>query len=91
MASCSEDRIVNIWEEQVAAVNEKSESKDKWVKKAQLSDSKKAVVDVKFAPRHLGLKIASASAEGIVRIYEATDVFSLSYWVLQVIFASYVP
>ena len=52
--------------------------------KAQLADSKKAVNDVKFSPRHLGLKFASASADGIVRIYEATDVFSLNYWQMQV-------
>lgn len=40
--------------------------------------------DVKFSPRYLGLKIAAASADGMVRIYEASDVFSLNYWPLQV-------
>jgi nucleoporin SEH1 len=54
--------------------------------KVQLSDSKKSVNDVKFASRHLGLKVAAAS-DGTVRIYEATDVFSLNYWQLQVKFS----
>lgn len=54
-----------------------------WTCKATLSDSKKAVKDVKFAPRHLGLKLAAASADGFLRIYEATDVFSLNFWQLE--------
>ena len=49
----------------------------------QLSDSKGSVNDVKFAPRHQGLKLAAGSADGIIRIYEATDVFALNYWSLQ--------
>ena len=57
---------------------------DRWIRKAQLSESKGSVNDVKFAPRHQGLKLASASADGIVRIYEVTDIFSLSYWPIQV-------
>jgi nucleoporin SEH1 len=58
----------------------------RWQKKSQLTDSRKAVNDVKFAPRHLGLMLATASADGIVRIYEANDVFSLGYWPLQVVY-----
>lgn len=49
-----------------------------------MSESKRAVNDVKFAPRNFGLKLATASADGFVRIYEANDVFSLGYWPLQV-------
>jgi WD40 repeat protein len=59
-------------------------SSGRWLKKSQLSESKRAVNDVKFAPRNFGLKIATASADGFVRIYEASDVFSLGYWPLQV-------
>ncbi len=67
-------------------VNSNSDdARGRWQKKAQLSDSKKSVNDVKFSPRYLGLKIAAASADGMVRIYEASDVFSLNYWPLQVI------
>ena len=88
IASCSEDKSICIWEEQESVTYLKVEQRDRWQKKIQLSDSKKSVNDVKFAPRHLGLKIAAASADGTVRIYEATDVFSLNYWQLQVIFSS---
>jgi hypothetical protein len=61
-----------------------AQSRGRWLKKTQLTDSKKSVNDVKFAPRHLGLKLASASGDGMVRIYEANDVFSLNYWPMQV-------
>ena len=100
-ASCSEDRMVCIWEEwgdtssnsapTPASSSSSSSSaappsvvkQQRWQCKAQLTESKRAINDVKFAPRHLGLKLASASADGFVRIYEATDVFSLNYWQLQ--------
>jgi len=81
LASCSHDTSVHIWEEQESVTMRDKETR--WQKKAQLSDSKCSVRDVKFAPRHLGLKLASASADGFVRIYEATDVFTLNYWPLQ--------
>ena len=60
------------------------ESRSRWQRKAQLTESKKSVNDVKFAPRHLGLKLASASGDGFIRIYEASDVFALNFWPLQV-------
>jgi nucleoporin SEH1 len=87
IASCSEDKSICIWEEQESVTHLKTEQRDRWQRKVQLSDSKKSVNDVKFAPRHLGLKVAAASADGTVRIYEATDVFSLNYWQLQVKFS----
>jgi hypothetical protein len=54
----------------------------RWTKQVQLSDSKKTIRDVKFSPRHLGLLLACAGADGCVRMYEATDVFTLSSWQL---------
>lgn len=84
-ASCSEDKSVIIWEEQeiLSAVGEGQGPGGRWLKKTQLFDSKKSVNAVQFSPRQLGLKLATASADGIVRIYEANDVFSLNYWPLQ--------
>lgn len=35
---------------------------------------------VEFAPRHLGLKLATGSADGTVRIYEAIDIMNLNHW-----------
>mmetsp|Transcript_11867 Transcript_11867/g.25689 ORF Transcript_11867/g.25689 Transcript_11867/m.25689 type:complete len:383 (+) Transcript_11867:208-1356(+) len=55
-------------------------SATRWVNKAQLTDARKAVTCVQFAPRHLGLKLATGSADGIVRIYEAIDVMNLNHW-----------
>ena len=81
IASCSEDTTVCVWEEQ-ESINTNKVNSDRWLKKVTLTESKKAVNDVKFSPRHLGLKLATASADGSIRIYEATDIFSLSYWQL---------
>lgn len=86
LASCSEDRTICIWEEKevltqpVAAAADKSE---RWIKRATLTESKKAVTDVKFAPRFHGFLLAATSADGCVRIYEAPDAFSLNYWQLH--------
>ncbi|KAJ3110775.1 epoxide hydrolase, soluble (sEH) [Phlyctochytrium bullatum] len=43
-------------------------------------DHKGSVQDIEFAPNHLGLKIATTSADGYVRIYEAMDVVNLTAW-----------
>lgn len=51
IASCSFDRTVCIWEE---------EEDHKWTKRATLVDSRDSVLDIKFAPRHLGLKLVRA-------------------------------
>jgi len=79
IASCSFDRTVCIWEEGEA--DEKSSNR-KWIERARLVDSPESLVDIKFAPRHMGLKLATCSADGMVRIYEAIDVMSLAHWPL---------
>jgi len=87
LASCSSESTVQIWEEQVGAPMENTGGErqpgSRWHPKAQLNDSHKWVQDVKFAPRHQGLKLATASADGKVRIYEAIDVMNLSHWPLR--------
>jgi WD40 repeat protein len=67
LASCSVDRVVNIYQELVDSVHHQHT----WSNVCHLVDSRDSVVDVKFAPRHLGLKLASCSADGTIRIYEA--------------------
>jgi nucleoporin SEH1 len=52
----------------------------KWISKASLVDSPQSIIDIKFAPKHHGLKLATCSSDGHVRIYEALDVMNLSYW-----------
>lgn len=54
-----------------------------WVRRTNLVDSRTSVTDVKFAPKSLGLLLATCSTDGVVRIYEAPDVMNLSQWTLQ--------
>jgi nucleoporin SEH1 len=84
IASCSFDRTVVIWEE---AEDEKGNKK--WISRATLVDSRDSVSDIKFAPRHVGLKLATCSADGFVRIYEAIDVMNLAHWPLIDEFEAY--
>lgn len=83
IASCSEDGSICIWEEQESIIASDA-SRDRWIRKVKLSNSKKAVNDVKFSHRSLGLKLASACGDGFIRIYEANDVFDLNKWDLMV-------
>lgn len=97
LASCSFDRTVCIWEEpqqQAAAAEPTSNNAtptttttttigSNWIQKSTLVDSTDNVVDIKFAPRHLGLKLATCSLDGHVRVYEAIDVMNLAHWPLE--------
>jgi len=87
LASCSFDRTVCIWEEEVSDSKEKGLRRE-WVKRANLVDSRDSVQDIKFAPRNHGLKIATCSTDGFVRIYEAMDITNLSHWSLMEEFES---
>lgn len=75
VASCSFDRSVVVWEEE--------EPGKVWQKRATLVDSRDSVFDISFSPRHLGLKLATCSGDGFVRIYEAIDVINLAHWPLM--------
>ncbi len=55
----------------------------RWVERAKLADARKSLSCVKFAPRHMRLQLATASADGQVRIYEAVDVMNLNQWLLK--------
>uniref|UniRef100_A0A8D2CZC6 SEH1 like nucleoporin n=1 Tax=Sciurus vulgaris TaxID=55149 RepID=A0A8D2CZC6_SCIVU len=83
LASCSFDRTAAVWEEIVGESNDKLRGQSHWVKRTTLVDSRTSVTDVKFAPKHMGLMLATCSADGVVRIYEAPDVMNLSQWSLQ--------
>jgi len=80
IASCSYDRSVRIWEEQMGGGGSAT---SRWQLAATLVDSRESVIDVKFAPRHLGLKFATCSVDGFVRIYEAGDIMNLTHWQIQ--------
>ena len=78
LASCSSDRTVHIYEEQVDGRT----GGRAWKKQGRLVDSRDSVQDCSFAPRHLGLRLATCSLDGRVRIYESNDVMNLSVWPL---------
>lgn len=84
LASCSFDRTVAVWEE---ALIEKASPgitmNRRWVRRAILVDSRTNVTDCKFAPKNLGLILATTSSDGFIRIYEAPEITNLSQWALQ--------
>ncbi|KAF4517324.1 hypothetical protein B566_EDAN007276 [Ephemera danica] len=77
LATCSFDRTAAVWEE-IAG-----ETGPVWVRRTNMVDSRTSVTDVKFAPRQLGLQLATSSADGVLRVYEAPDVMNLSQWTVQ--------
>ncbi|CAL1532036.1 unnamed protein product [Lymnaea stagnalis] len=84
LATCSFDRTVAVWEELGGDLSTKGDSSaNAWLKRISLADSRTTVTDVCFAPKHLGLQLATCSSDGIVRIYEAVDVMKLGNWQLQ--------
>jgi len=82
IATCSFDRTAAVWEE-IVGEGKSGGGQNHWVKKTSLVDSRTSVTDVKFGPKQLGLILATCSADGTVRIYEAPDVMNLSQWSLQ--------
>ncbi len=74
MASCGYDKQIIIWAEE----DNKDFSRKTWERKTALI--LKDVIDIKFAPKHWGLTLASASTTGSVLIHEATDPSNLSSW-----------
>ena len=56
----------------------------RWQKVASLKgDGRESVSDLKFAPRHFGLCLATCSTDGFVRIFVADDVMNLEEWRLS--------
>ncbi|KAF7284358.1 hypothetical protein GWI33_022146 [Rhynchophorus ferrugineus] len=84
LATCSFDRTAAVWEEIVGDTPGPGQRGTRhWVRRTNLVDSRTSVTDVKFGPKAQGLLLATCSAEGIIRIYEAPDVMNLSQWTLQ--------
>eukprot|EP00965_Chrysotila_dentata_P215128 6188584-Pleurochrysis_carterae.AAC.4 len=75
-------RRVCIWEELADAEEVGTQPKGGWRLQAELQEARDTVHDLKFAPKHLGLRLASASADKFVRVYEAADIMDLSSWEL---------
>ena len=56
VATCSFDRTAAVWEEMVGETRMDGQNRS-WIKRASLVDSRTAVTDVKFAPKHMGLQL----------------------------------
>lgn len=78
IATCSFDRSASIYEETVS--DDGQGMSVAWKRVHTLVEARSAVMDVAFAPKALGLMLATCAADGLVRIYEAYDVMNLSQW-----------
>jgi len=89
LASCSEDRVVMVWYCDPTVIRDGSPAVRKggdgsitlpsWQRRAQLQ-GEGPFVDVRFAPPHLGLKLAACTAEGRVRVFECVNRLDLRSW-----------
>lgn len=75
LASSSYDKQVYIWEE----VETKDSQKKQWQRRINFVE-KEAILDIKFAPKHWGLTLAIAVADGTVKIQTAKDLNNLTQW-----------
>jgi len=64
-------------------VSRKSKNQGRWHQVANLKDGRESVTDVKFAPRHQGLRLATCSTDGYVRIFTAEDIMNLEHWTMS--------
>jgi nucleoporin SEH1 len=78
LATCGSDQDAKLWEER----SHTSSLGSRWSNKASLTEARRAVTCLEFAPRQWGLKLAVGSADGCVRIYEAIDIMNLTQWPL---------
>jgi nucleoporin SEH1 len=82
VATCGSDSDVKIFEERGGETSSKNIGK-RWVQMALLPEARRSVACCQFAPRQWGLKLATGSSDGCVRIYECVDTMNLSQWPLQ--------
>lgn len=79
IASASYDKTVKIWEENP---DQEENSGRRWNKLCTLNDSTGSLYSVKFAPSHLGLRLACIGNDGILRVYDALEPSDLRSWTL---------
>jgi nucleoporin SEH1 len=98
LATCGSDHHAKIWEEQNpssaagglgSVPSGGASASSRWVARASLTEARRGVTCVEFAPRYWGLKLAVGSADGCVRIYEAIDIMNLTQWPLAATLQSF--
>jgi nucleoporin SEH1 len=105
LATAGADHDVKIWEEMshtsVAAAAAATAAPSlaggshhvtataRWNLMASLTDARRGMTCVEFAPRQWGLKVATGSSDGSVRIYEAVDIMNLSQWPIAATMAAF--
>ena len=79
IVACSFDRTASIWEEQ-SHEDVPGQITKEWVARGSLVESRTAIKDIEFAPKHLGFKLATITTDGWLRIYDAHDVLRADHW-----------
>lgn len=79
IASVSYDKMIKLWEED-PDVSELSGKR--WQKLCTLNDATGPLFCVKFAPSHLGLRLAALGNDGKLRMYDALESSDLRSWTL---------
>eukprot|EP00929_Paragymnodinium_shiwhaense_P029028 TRINITY_DN16733_c0_g1_i1.p1 TRINITY_DN16733_c0_g1~~TRINITY_DN16733_c0_g1_i1.p1 ORF type:complete len:399 (-),score=76.96 TRINITY_DN16733_c0_g1_i1:83-1279(-) len=84
LASCSEDHTVHIYVDKFhnhakSDVELRTSVDKRWSKSARL-EGEGPLTDVKFAPAHLGLKLAACTSDGKVRLWECADLIKHAQW-----------
>mmetsp|Transcript_9785 Transcript_9785/g.29741 ORF Transcript_9785/g.29741 Transcript_9785/m.29741 type:complete len:321 (+) Transcript_9785:1509-2471(+) len=74
LVTCGFDCKVIVWEE--------TKEEGEFERRAELLESRRELMDVAFAPVFLGLQFASASKDGLVRVYSSIDPSDLTKWTL---------
>lgn len=79
IASVSYDKTIKLWEEDPDALEL---SGKRWQKLCTLNDATGPLFSVKFAPSHLGLRLAALGNDGKLRLYDALESSDLRSWTL---------
>ena len=74
LASCGLNKLVLIWKE------EKDTSESQWIQRAKIQDFTESVEDISFCPYRHGLKLATVTLNGKLKIFEPSDYIHYSNW-----------
>ena len=87
LATGSFDRNINIWQED--KLNQYSKNLDQnqqsqvgYSRLCQQPTQREAIICIKFAPKHLGLRLAAGTADGYFLLYQPKSLMNLANWSL---------